>query len=68
MALSLAEQWSTEIPTNRYWYSTLDPKSQGDKFLLSILLKKSSLVIINNTNEKNYCYFPIEKLSGNIFY
>ena len=24
--------------------------------------------MINNTNEKNCCYFPIEKRSGNIIY
>ena len=31
-------------------------------------MNNNKLIIINNTNEKNYCYFPIEYLSGNIIY
>ena len=31
-------------------------------------MNNNTLVIINNTNEKNCGYFPIEKQSGNIIY
>ena len=31
-------------------------------------MNNNTLIIINNTNEKNCCYFPIEYRSGNIIY
>ena len=31
-------------------------------------MNNSTLVVIYNTNKKIYCYFPIEKRSGNIIY
>ena len=56
-------------PTNSYWYrKTIVPKSQGEEFFSQFYLNNNILVIINNTNEKNCCYFPIEKRSGNIIY
>ena len=38
------------------------------RFFQSIVLNDNTLVMINNTNEKNCCYFTIEKRSGNIIY
>ena len=31
-------------------------------------MNNNTLIIINNTNEKKCCYFPIEYRSGNIIY
>ena len=31
-------------------------------------MNNKTLIIINNTNEKNCCYFPVEYRSGNIIY
>ena len=55
-------------PTSSYWYrKTLEPKPKGKVFQW-ILLNNNTLVIINSTNEKNCCYFPIEKRIVNIIY
>ena len=40
----------------------------GRRIFQLLLLVNNTLVIINNTNEKNCCYFPIGKRSGNIIY
>ena len=40
----------------------------GEGIIQSILLNNNILIIINDTNEKNCCYFPIEYRSGNIIY
>ena len=42
------------------YQGTVEPKSQGDGIFQSILLNNSELVIINNTNKKNYCHFQLK--------
>ena len=64
--------WSTtsllHIPTNSNWYRrTLKPNNREKNFSVSYRIIVS-FVTINNNNEKIYCYFPIEKRSGNIIY
>ena len=53
--------------TNIYEQNNFRAKIIGRRIFQSILLNNNTL-IINNTNEKNCCYFPIEYRSGNIFY
>ena len=40
----------------------------GRRIFQSIVLNNNTLVMINNTKEKNYRYFPIEKRNKNIIY
>ena len=46
---------------------TLEPNHMGRLFQ-QILVNNSALVIIKNTNKKNYRYFPVENWSGNIIH
>ena len=55
-------------PMNSYVYNNFRAKIIGRIIFQSILLNNNKLIIINNTNEKNCCYFPIEYRSGNIIY
>ena len=59
---------SVVSPTNSYVYNNFRAKIIGRIIFQSILLNNNTLIIINNTNEKNWCYFPIEYRSGNIIY
>ena len=54
--------------TISYWNRRFLEPTNGKRIVQSNLLNNSSLVIINNTNETNYSYFPNENLSWNIIY
>ena len=58
----------TVTPTNSYAQKNFRAKIIRRRNFQSILLNNNTLIIINNTNEKNFCYFPIEYRSRNIIY
>ena len=54
--------------TNSYVQNNFRAKIIGRRIFQSILLNNNTLIRINNTNEKNCCYFPIKYRSKNIIY